>query len=105
MLIDERQQLRLELATNASVDLLLAMLTGDPALRVENAMAVIERNTGVIPSCSFADGWCATADAEYAASSTCAAVGASPWLLLAVVALIRNRRGMKWDSAKRSSSP
>lgn len=93
VLIDERQQLRLELATNASVDLILNMLTGDPALRVENAMAVVERSTGVIPVCSFADDWCSSPDNGYAESTTCMAAGASPWLLLAVVALIRTRRG------------
>ena len=104
--IDERRQLRLELATNASVELLLAMLDGDPAGRVEAASAVFARATQTDASCNFDNGWCATADNRYAASSTCAAAGVSPWLLLSTIGLMGMRRGMKWDgSVKRSSSP
>ena len=104
--IDERRQLRLELATNASVELLLAMLDGDPAGRVDDATAVFERATQTNESCTFDNDWCATADSRYAASATCSAAGVSPWLLLSTVGLLRIRRGMKWDrSVKRSSSP
>ncbi|HSI06838.1 MAG: hypothetical protein ACAI38_17250 [Myxococcota bacterium] len=104
--IDARRQLRLERATNASVELLLAMLEGDPAARVDNASAAFERATQTDESCTFDNGWCATADSRYAAATTCAAAGLSPWLLLSALGFLGIRRGKKWDhSVKRSSSP
>ncbi len=90
--IDERQQLRLERATNASADLLLAMLTGDPATRVDIASAVFSRATLTNTSCTFANDWCATADRRYAASSTCAAAGANLWPMLSALGILKFRR-------------
>ncbi len=91
--LDARRQARLELATNASVELINALIAPTSGDRMQAAQDVFDATTNVTPGCTFDNQWCDAMDNGYK-KTACAQIDVSAWSMLAlsVFALRRFRR-------------
>ena len=91
--LDARRQARLELATNASVELVNALIAPTSGDRMQAAQDVFDATTQVTPGCTLDNQWCNAKDNGYK-KTACAQIDVSAWSMLAmsVLAFRRFRR-------------